>query len=145
MVNRVQIIQKLAIVCDKKVLTLRRSPADKSRPGTWDFVGGNVDDEDVASSVDDILIRALKREIQEEVGLDVGNRKIQIVYIDSGYAPEGHLVMWVGYKVDFDTEPNIKLSHEHTELKWATKDEFLKLDFGYARPSMIGQTNVIWP
>lgn len=143
MVNKVQILQKLAMISNDKVLVLKRAPDNRSRPNTWDFTGGNVDDEDVKLSGEGILFTALKREAKEETGVNLIRKKLEVVYIDSGLNTEGNLVIWIGYKCNFKTKPEIKLSFEHSEFKWVTKKEFLKLDFGYAERSMKGQLEII--
>lgn len=145
MVNNVRILQKLAIIHKDKVLTIKRSLDDTARPGSWDFVGGNVDNEDVTENVPDILRGALAREVMEELGFKVNIKKLEVVFVDSGFGrkPKGSLVIWIGYKYVVDKMPKLKLSFEHTEYKWLTKKEFLKLDFDYAKDSMTGQINNI--
>ncbi|KKU91154.1 MAG: hypothetical protein UY21_C0012G0031 [Microgenomates group bacterium GW2011_GWA1_48_10] len=136
MVSKVQILQKLALISGDKILVLKRAPGNRSRPNTWDSTGGNVDDEDVKPQNEDILLAALKREVVEEIGVGLTGEKIEIVYIDSGLNSEGNLVIWLGYKCQLKSPPEIKPRSEHSEFKWVSKNEFLKLDFGYAEQSM---------
>jgi 8-oxo-dGTP diphosphatase len=59
-----------AIFNNEKWLLIKRSEKEEHAGGTFSFVGGKVDKE---GNTTDILERTLKREILEEVGVEVTN------------------------------------------------------------------------
>jgi 8-oxo-dGTP pyrophosphatase MutT (NUDIX family) len=59
-----QFAQKAVIVKDGRFLLVRKSLDDPYNPGKWELPGGRLKEDE---SLDD----ALKREVREEVGLDV--------------------------------------------------------------------------
>lgn len=100
------------------MLALRRSETDPSRPLTWDLPGGNIEEgED--------LVENLKREIFEEVGIEVEN--ISILGALSGTSKKGEYAIQIAYIATVDN-PEIKLSYEHDQYKWVTKEEFFELE-----------------
>jgi len=74
------------IIKDGKYLITRRSPNKKRFPGKWTVPGGKMETNDYLALPKDtefywynVLERTLKREVKEEVGLEIGN----IEYITS--------------------------------------------------------------
>jgi 8-oxo-dGTP diphosphatase len=117
------------------VLALKRPSNDKSRPGCWDLPGGGYEQgEEVISSI--------KREAQEEVSLLINNPFP--VFFANKINTEAGLYWgrqvfaicyacrdWKGLPAEASAkEGEITLSDEHTEFKWVTPKQFLKLNFG---------------
>ena len=102
---------------ENKFLVLKRSPNEKARPNNWDFPGGNVlFGEDYSDS--------LTQEIKDETLLKIRDlQPIQVVtnYVDKIY------YLFIGYSCKA-TSKNVKISKEHSEYKWVTVEEFLKLE-----------------
>jgi len=99
-----------------KFLALRRSLSDPSRPNCWDLPGGNVLFGKIHSA-------SLEKEIFEEASLKIKHiRPIQVItnYIKKVY------YLFISYKCKAISQ-KVKLSREHSEYKWVTKREFLKL------------------
>jgi 8-oxo-dGTP diphosphatase len=74
------------IVKDDKYLIVRRSPEKRRFPGQWTVPGGRLETNDYLALPKDtehywynVLERTLRREVEEEVGLDIRN----IVYVTS--------------------------------------------------------------
>lgn len=74
------------IVKDDKYLITRRSPKKKRFPGMWTVPGGKMETSDYLQLQKDtkhywynVLERTLRREVKEEVGIDINN----IVYVTS--------------------------------------------------------------
>ncbi len=143
MVNQVKIVQKCAVVSGGEILVIQRSITDNSRPGCWDFPGGNVDQEDTTKFKGDILKQAMAREVKEEIGFKVSDSEIKAINITSGYDKRGFLVIWIGYVFSLETKPEIVLSEEHIDHKWVSLDEFINLDFGFAKDDFMGMVEGI--
>ena len=112
-------LQKAVVYHPKqdKFLALRRTSTAHSRPNCWDLPGGNV-------LFGENHLHSLTKEIAEETSLKVKNiLPIQVVtdYRKSTYS------LFIGYSYKA-TSSRVKLSDEHSEYKWVTKTEFLKLD-----------------
>jgi 8-oxo-dGTP diphosphatase len=109
--------QKAIVVnSEGKFLTLKKSYAKK----TWDLPGGAVE-------IPEEHEVGLRREIREETGLEVGTG-IKPLSVSSGYNhEEGEYFLFIGYVV-VALSSEVKISSEHTEFRWVTKEEFLQLD-----------------
>ncbi len=125
-INNVLVLQKCLIIDSKgQILVIRRSPYDTRRTNKWDFPGGGYEQgEDV--------IDAIKREVHEEVGLTACT--VSPVYIASGIDHasqfmDGETVFAICYLCS-DWEGEVKVSDEHSEYKWVSKEEALGLDYG---------------
>lgn len=97
-----------------KFLVLKRNYTNQK----WDLPGGAVE---LPEKHDD----SLSREIKEETGLVAGNLKpleIQTTPMDNN----GYL-LFIGYECSVDGV-DVVLSHEHSEYRWVTKEEFLGMD-----------------
>ncbi len=102
-----------------ELLTLFRTETAPTRPNTWDLPGGDLD---FGEEPD----KAILREIKEEIGLKVEDLKI--------FDAEAHIIKdenihWItlGYRcVALTTD--VILSWEHSDYKWVTPEEFLKLE-----------------
>lgn len=102
---------------EDKFLILKRSADTFSRPNCWDFSGGNV-------LFGELHLDSLIEEISEETSLEVEDIKpIQVV---TNYEKEIYYI-FVGYKCRAKSS-EVKISDEHSEYKWVTKEEFLKLN-----------------
>lgn len=112
----VTIVAKIFILNDDGlILTIRRAAQD-THPGRWDLPGGGVDFGENPNS-------AVIREAKEEVGLIIESPIIFFV----GSKNEEKYVVELLYYAQYDGS-EIKLSEEHDQIAWVTKDEFLELD-----------------
>lgn len=138
-IEKVKVLQKAVIVNDCGLILALKRPADcpRPRPGCWDLPGGSVGQKDIDSwkinsgkgDNNDILIRALRREIKEETALDVKN--ICVIHSASGFnEAKQTFIIALGYACRAKKEKNIKLSFEHSESGWVTKKDFLNLEIG---------------
>ncbi|NQV88361.1 MAG: NUDIX domain-containing protein [Parcubacteria group bacterium] len=99
-----------------KFLAIRRSKTDPSRPLTWDFTGGEVEEgEDLEENI--------FREVKEEVGIDITD--LQIFDVVGTYNKKGEYWVGIGYTAKAVSD-NVTLSYEHDQFEWLTKEEFLK-------------------
>jgi len=118
--NRVQFLQKALVIhpCGSTFLALQRSKDDDKLPGFWDLPGGNV-------SFDENHLDSIRREIREETGLHI--KELQPIQVVTWPDEERDIyTIFVGHRCQVEIE-SIKLSVEHTEYRWVTKEEFLGL------------------
>jgi 8-oxo-dGTP diphosphatase len=111
------IVSKVFIINSRGlILTLRRSKADRIRPGQWDLPGGGVDyGEDPTDAV--------VREAAEEAGLILKAPKVFITKTSNN----NKYVVRLLYYAD-TAEDQVTLSSEHEDYKWVTEAEFRDLD-----------------
>ena len=117
-----------ALKCKDEYLLVRRSLDDEDCAGFWEMPSGKLE---FGESVSD----GLRRELKEEIGIDINPFKQKIVGI-SEYAsekPDGtKYSVQLNYLIDVPTKDlPIKLSDEHTNFVWTDKDskyvdEFIK-------------------
>lgn len=100
----------LFIVIDNKVLLFKRSPEETTNPGKYGMLGGHIEKGETPEE-------ALKREIKEEAGVELGKfKKLKTYEMDD-------VQLNVFYTNEFDTE-NIKLDKkEHTTKKFFTLEQ----------------------
>ena len=107
------------IIKDKdQLLIVRRSLDDTSYPGAWEFPGGHLDDNET-------IKEGLKRELFEEIGFDMDFEPIITNYTDELKVKNNETKLCI--EIDFiinvnKEEVEIKLSNEHIDFKWVTKD-----------------------
>jgi len=102
---------------DTKFLVIKRK--DGIHAGKWAFPGGIVNDRESSEE-------ALRRELKEEVGLDLKN----VVKKISNYSytrPDNTQTEGECYLADV-THFNVKINSEAEEFRWVTLEEFEKLD-----------------
>ncbi len=112
-------LQKAAVYHPKqnKILILRRPAEAHSRPNCWDLPGGNV-------LFGEKHADSLTKEISEETSLKV--KDVQPIQVVTNYEKQIYY-LFIGYSCRA-TSSKVKISDEHSEYRWATKEEFLKLE-----------------
>jgi 8-oxo-dGTP diphosphatase len=102
---------------DGKLLTLLRGATAPARPLTWDFSGGDIDgSEDPFDSA--------RREVLEETGIVLYDLTMFDAVVEE-YSGGDHWLC-IAFVAHVDN-PEVKISWEHDDYKWVTKEEFLKL------------------
>lgn len=104
-------IATAALVRAGRILLVHRHPDRQWYPDCWDLVGGHIEP---GESPED----AVRRECQEEIGVDVGEvRPLAIDFPDPTIDMHGFVVTdWVG-------EPANVAPEEHDDLRWFSRDE----------------------
>ncbi|MBY0376831.1 NUDIX domain-containing protein [Patescibacteria group bacterium] len=101
-----------------KYLVVCRSAEKYPEAGAqWEIVGGRIDP---GTS----LFENLKREVMEETGLHIED-EIKLIAAQDILKTQKHIVR-LTYIGEGDGE--VKLSDEHTDFKWVTLGEILKLE-----------------
>jgi len=117
---------------DGKYLIVQRSLNKKAWPGKWTVPGGGLEVDDYINTPSfpanqwyNALETSLKREILEEVGLEVGELKYltNLVFI----RPDGIPVITFSYYCDWKSG-EIKLNDESSTFKWVLANEVEKCD-----------------
>jgi 8-oxo-dGTP pyrophosphatase MutT (NUDIX family) len=136
--EKVKVIQKEVVLqTDGRLLTLQRHATAHERPDAWDLPGGSVDEEDIINGQpnptgpwqEEVLFKALAREISEETGIDIAYGQPVYVHADFDQIREVFVIV-LGYLCTFDDEGTVAISEEHRAFRWVTKEEFLQLDVG---------------
>jgi 8-oxo-dGTP diphosphatase len=115
-----------AIQRDGKWLIIERSTKEEHAGGQLSLVGGKVENEGFSK---DLLERTLKRELFEEVGIEV-NAKMNYLRSSSFVLPDGRAVLDMVFHCIIETgEPYAKSSNEVEAVYWMTAEEI------YAHPN----------
>ena len=110
---------------DDKFLVVKRRENDELYPGAWEFPGGHLENGET-------LKAGLKRELYEEIGFHEDFEPIITHYYDEVKNKNGKLIhdLEIDFFINIDKSViNVKLSNEHCDYKWVTKDSKLLDDF----------------
>lgn len=116
------------IVKDGKYLITRRSPNKRRFPGMWTVPGGKLETNDYINSPKDtadcwynVLEKVLRREVKEEVGLDITN----IVYVTSlaTVHSDGNPSLVISCLADYQFGEVVLKPDEADGFRWITLDE----------------------
>lgn len=101
-----------------KFLLIRRSPEKYPEVGArWDIVGGRIEPGSP-------LLENLKREIKEEVGLDL-KKAPKLIAAQDILRVSGRHVVRLTYLASIEGEP--QLDNDHSEFRWFTLEEMRAL------------------
>ena len=112
-----------AIYKEDKWLIIKRSEKEEHGPGLMSLVGGKVETDVVQ---DGILEVTLRREIREEVGIEVSDR---MHYLESKTFPlaDGQLIVDIVFVCKYKSgEARVVDSNEVGEIYWMTCEELLQ-------------------
>ena len=102
-----------------KYLLVKRDPKRyPEAPAIWDIVGGRI-------NPGTELLENLKREIKEEINLDLNDNPILIAAQDILRLTNKHIVR-LTYSANIKGNP--KLSEDHTDFKWFSLEELKNLE-----------------
>lgn len=111
-----------AVHKDGQWLMIMRSVMEENAGGTLSLVGGKVDRE---GHVLDILERTVKRELYEEVGVEV-KEKVRYVYSSSFVTDDDRPVINVVFLCEYDKgTPYAKSPDEVESVQWMTLAEII--------------------
>ncbi|WP_313799233.1 NUDIX domain-containing protein [Cytobacillus sp.] len=115
--NKFLVGVKAVIVNEGKVLIIKRSKMAHYNGGTWEPVGGKVE---FGEGLED----ALKREVMEEVGLEISVN--HILYAATFKTDLNRQMAIIAYLCRSENT-YVKLSSEHDDYRWADAKELKKL------------------
>lgn len=119
-------------VKEGKYLIAKRAEWEKAFPGKWTVPGGKVEvldyvlrKKDTSEHWYNVLEEVAKREVREEVGLDVDNLGYvtSLVYIRDDKIPCLIISLYAEVK-----DENVKLNNSLTESKWVSIEEAKSYD-----------------
>lgn len=99
---------KAAIVKDNKILLIKRRSNDVHKPAMWDIPGGRL-------APGENPFSGLKRECQEEVGIDI---EILLPFAIQHFTRDDGQTITMLIFLCKPLSDNITLSEEHTEYQW---------------------------
>jgi len=126
------VVATCILVREDKFLITKRADWEKAFPGKWTVPGGKLEvldyvliEKDTSSHWYNVLENLIKKEIKEEVGLDIKNINyvVSMVYIRPDKIPCLIISLWaepVGEKV--------RLCNALTDFKWITLQESKNYD-----------------
>ena len=114
------------ILRDKDLfLVVKRNENDNLYPGSWEFPGGHLEKGET-------LKDGLKRELEEEIGFTENFNPIITHYFDELNERNNELIhdLELDFIINVDSSKiDIKLSDEHFDYKWVTRDSEYLDDF----------------
>lgn len=105
-----------------KFLIAKRGPNELHKPNTWSLPGGKVENE---VEEPNILQKTLKKEIKEEVGVEVTDN-IELIYNNSFIRADGAHVVMLTFLCHYRSG-EAKPLEDTTEIKWFTIEELRRL------------------
>ncbi|KPV56341.1 DNA mismatch repair protein MutT [Paenibacillus sp. A3] len=111
-----------AVCRDDQWLLITRSMKEEHAGGTLSLVGGKVD---VEGNTLDILERTVKRELNEEIGIEIKDA-VTFVYSSSFVTADGGNVINVVFLCDYDSGTAHRKSPDEVEaVHWMTYEEIM--------------------
>jgi 8-oxo-dGTP diphosphatase len=123
-----EVVMTAIIVKDGKYLITRRSPTKKRFPGMWTVPGGKLETNDYANLPKDtkdywynVLEQVLKREVKEEVGLEITN--IEYVTSLATVHADGAPSLVISCVADYVSGEVILQEAETDQCAWVSVEE----------------------
>lgn len=106
------------IIKNGKLLIVKKSPLEKVDPGLWTIPGGKIEPNEP-------IIIGLKREIKEEVGLEIDSYK----WIGEDVFESNGFYFHAQHFLCGSLHSNITLEKNLVDFRWLVKKEIENLDF----------------
>jgi len=111
------------------VLLGKRSPTRQLCPGVWDLVGGHVE---LGETPEDTLVR----ELQEELGI-TPRAFVKLHVLGDPQLPSNEHACHVFAVTEWDGEPRNRQPEEHTEIRWISFGDALRLELAHPQYAAI--------
>lgn len=131
--HRHEVVITAIIVKDKKLLIVRRSPKKKRFPKMWTVPGGKLETHDYLELPKDtqfywynVLERVLRREVREEVGIEIKN--IEYVTSCATVHEDGNPSLVISCMADYASGKISLQAEENNEFAWVNLKEAKKYE-----------------
>ena len=104
---------------DDKILILQRVEDARFAPGQWEFVNGTIEPHETAEET-------AVRELREETGLHIGQDRLVPAPVHELIDSDGR---WIVIPFYAKISGEVRISKEHQNYKWETREEVLKTPF----------------
>ncbi len=128
-----EVVITAIIVKNGKYLITRRSPNKKRFPGTWTVPGGKLETDDYVNLPKDakdhwynVLEKVIKREVKEEVGLEIGN--IEYVTSLATVHGDGNPSLVISCLADYVSGEVVLQENETDKYEWVDLKSAKKYD-----------------
>ena len=115
------VAQKALIEKDGKILMVQYPETDLYVPGLWDLPGGRLHNDEVAAE-------GLKREVKEELGVDVEITGIITAFLNHGVSFNAFVVVY-GARLANPEQLLTPEAGEIGKIEWRDKQDFFTLPF----------------
>lgn len=106
------------IIKDDKLLIVKKSPFEKVDAGLWTIPGGKIEPKES-------IIKGLKREIKEEVNLEINSYK----WIGEDIFESNGFWFHAQHFLCTTSNTNVKLEKNLTDYHWLKKEEITNFQF----------------
>lgn len=120
------------VMKDGKFLVMQRSPNEKKFPSRWTVPGGKLTTDDYVHLPKDtpdywynVLERALRREVEEEAGIEIANIRYITSLADAREGDDPPLV--ISCLADY-TGGDVAMDESMTDFRWVTLAEAKNID-----------------
>lgn len=123
MENKKHIVAISALIKNKsgdRFLIIKRNKAEIAFPNKWCFPGGKAE-------IGETIMAVLRREILEEVGLEIEDDK-NFIRDYTFIRPDGHNVIGFCFMVKSKSD-EVKISQEFEDYRWITPEELGDYDY----------------
>jgi 8-oxo-dGTP pyrophosphatase MutT (NUDIX family) len=139
--EKVKLLQKVALLHEGKVLLLKRSAQEYSRPSCWDLPGGNSEwPTEITTSTVDLHKADIVREIFEETKLQTDPNNFSeknLIFFRTFFQADKQIfsvicgwVLTATNQVTAFSPDQVILSDEHTEFAWVPLADLGQYDMG---------------
>jgi 8-oxo-dGTP pyrophosphatase MutT (NUDIX family) len=133
--KKVKLLHKIVVRHQNQILLLKRSPDSFYRPDKWDLPGGNTEWPQSTTDLSDSHLNDLTRELVEETSISVEPVAFDPntpIFFRTYYEAERDVyTVMCGWLLDLTSEPEVKLSSEHTEFIWHDPQDLNSVDTGF--------------
>ncbi len=128
-----EVVITAIIVKDGKYLIIKRSPKKKRFPGMWTVPGGRLDTSDYVNLEKDtkeywynVLEKTLRREVKEEVGIEIDN--IEYVTSLATIHQDGVPSLVISCLADYVSHDVVLQKEESDDFAWVNLEEAKSYD-----------------
>lgn len=124
---KILLVAAVALIDSENRVLLAKRPEGKALAGLWEFPGGKIEAGETPEN-------ALKRELKEELGIDINIENLKPIQFSSFNYQDFHLLMPLWELRVWENEPK---PLEKQEIVWVRADELHKYDVPPADDSLV--------